>query len=149
MGRPKLHSWELQYEEQVKSELEKFRPALLAKLAEFAAETPPGVKCLNFEIQSSYYDFPATAFAMDEENVNQVFDVPSPWSGAILPGYKGDFVSEELQESLDSYEALAIFTAEFLGDCWQEAIGKEYPIPVLANHHDRQHYFDCRKNIWR
>ncbi|MEM1070926.1 MAG: hypothetical protein AAGI63_18615 [Planctomycetota bacterium] len=148
MGRPKINSLELEFENQVKTELDRFRDSLVLQFSKFDVEPPKGVKCLNFEIHSSYYDFPVTAVSMDEEMWKTIDGLDPPWMGNLLPSYDGDFISKALQENLDSYEALAIFTAEFLGDCWQQTIGK-YPIPVLANHHDRQHYFDCRQNKWQ
>lgn len=124
MGRPKLNSFELELESQVKSELERFRPALVLQFFEFDVEPPARAACLNFEIHSSFYDFPVTAAPMDEEMRRTIDGLGRPWMGNLLPSFDGDFISEELQVNLDSYEALAIYTAEFLGDCWQQAIGK-------------------------
>lgn len=92
-------------------------------------------------------------FALDDESPDEVY-FESPFSGLLLADVGKLIPTDAIDQ--DAYEKAGVATfesgaevmAEWFGECWHEAGGKEFPIPVYANHHDRERYYDLRLLRW-
>ena len=150
MSRPSLKPWELELEAPIKQQFECIRSELSQEFTGFAQSPPKHVKCIGFEIRSRFKGFPVSAYALDSDGINEVNPNPGrPWSGRLVSSFEENLLDPTLVDEHDiSYELMAIFLAEFIGDCWQGTVGSTYGIPVFANHQDRPIRYDCIEGRW-
>lgn len=143
-----------EFEREFREQIEQFRPALVKQLHTLVTtEPPPEVKILSFVIFPYWDKFPVRVFAMDDQSPDEVYFEP-PFSdgileeaGALVP--RGA-IDQDVYENadVDTLKTGARVLAEWFGECWQEAGGRETTLPAYIGYHDQPELYDLNLKKW-
>ena len=121
------------FDREFREHIERFTEPLVSALSQItAAELPPVVKVLSFEMQSDWRSFSVHLAAMDDKAPHEVY-FEAPFNGRILPG-AGELIPEGAIDQ-DAYEEAGVDTfvsgarvmAEWFGECWHAAGVRQVP----------------------
>jgi hypothetical protein len=135
-----------------RSLIERHTPALTARLRELVGTPPPpGTEVVLFVIFSEWDRFPIEVGAFNR-HIEEVAS-EGPFCGRLLEGVEfipAGAVDQEAFENavVATYEAGAVVTAEWFGECWHAAGGTRFPVPAFIEHHDDAAAYDLRERNW-
>lgn len=151
------------FDREFRRHIERHTPALVAALRTMiAADPPPHVKELVFEIEPAWDSFPVTVAAMGDATdmvaqggrAEVCFD--PPFAGPLLQD-AGELIPADAASELEgfaedggvgSFERGARVLAEWFGRCWHAAGGASFPRPASVGLHDGTEWYDLGERRW-
>jgi hypothetical protein len=141
-----------EFEALFRSLIARHTPTLTGRLRELVnTSPPPGTEVLLFVIFSEWDTFPIEVGTYDR-HIREV-SAEAPFYGKVLEGVElipaGAIDQKEFEtDGVATFEAGAVVTAEWFGECWHAAGGARFPAPAFIEHHDAADAYDLRERRW-